>query len=314
MKKILYKFSSLILIVILATLFVAAQSKTQDDAKIAEEVRIAFERSAKYDFKKLEELKLYGNKVIPYLEPYLTGSNLGIRYLALDFLKNAREIQYIPSFLTAIRDSDPETSRVAAQYLYDNFDHQTLAQNAAVGEALRQGAANGHHSMSLIILLGYFPEAETEKALLPIRDKENLKYWTDNREIFFDAEILSNVPVYLSLYRIDKQKYFALFSDLIKKASSGEIEFLLFTLNYVDDKILLKQIFDKGIVNRKILASEYGIEGGLMPNPMRMADLTVNQFVSKLNLNLGFKLQETRYSPAKINLARQKISAKLAAM
>ena len=314
MNKLYCKFSIITLIFILAGISVTAQTKAQADAEIAEKVRIAFEEMDKNNYKNLSEIESYGSKLIPYLKPYMTGSDLSIRYVALSFLEKVKEPEYVPSFLTAIRDPDAKTSRVAAQYLYDNYDHKMLAQNAAVGDALRQGAAHGHHSMSLIILLGYFPGAETEKALLSIRNKDDLRNWTANREIYFTAEILSTVPVYLSLYRIDKQKYFSLFGDLIKKASSSEIEFLLFTLNYIDDKDLLKQIFDKGIISRKILASEYEIEGGLVPNPMRVVDLTVNRFAEKLDINLGFKLQETRYSPNKLNIARRKITAKLAAM
>lgn len=148
--------------------------------------------------------------------------------------------------------------------------------------------------------------------MLSILNKDDLRGWSNKSEYSLSFEMLSNVPVYLSLHRINNQKYSAPFSDLIKKASSGEIEFLLFTLNYIDDKTLLKQIFDKGIVNRKILDTEYGIEGGLMAKPMRVTDLTINKFAGKLKTNLGFKLRE-RYTPAKINIARQKILAQLAA-
>ncbi len=312
MKEIFYKHCTLLLIIILIGITIAAQNKGQEDAEIAKKVKRAFDSTVEGDYQWADEIKPYGKKLIPYIEPYLNSSDANARRRVLNLIKESKETEYIPLFLKAL--GDPNLSRKAALYLFDNFDHQTLAQNAAVGEALRQSAANGNTSMSSIILLGYFPGAETENALLSIRNKENLSYWTNNREIFFDAEILSTVPVYLSLYRIDKQKYVVPFSDLIKKASSGEIEFLLFTLNYIDDKTLLKQIFDKGIVNHKILASEYGIEGGLMPNPLRMADLTVNRFAEKLDVNLGFKLQETRYSSSKLNIARQKITAKLAAM
>ena len=309
MKKIFYLISPLILIILTNTI-VFSQNNSQSEPEITAKLKKSIEKSLRYEYPSDDEIEPYGSKIIPYLKPYLNDSELRVRLLALNLLIEFKDPETLPFLLPAVSDPDSSMSRIAAQHLYDNFDHQTLAQNAAVGEALRQGAAKGHHSISLIILLGYFPGTDTEKALLSIRDKDDLRYWTNNREIFFDAEIFSNVPVYLSLNRIDNQKYSAPFGDLIKKASSGEIEFLLFTLNYIDDKILLKQIFDKGIVNRKILASEYGIEGGLMANPMRMMDLTVNRFADKLKLNLGFKTQE-RYTPSKINIARQKITAQI---
>ena len=291
-----------------------ATAQSTPDAEIAEKVKIAFEKAVKYDFKPLKEIETYGKKLIPYLEPYLSGSDLSIGYLALDLVKNGREPEYIPLFLVALRSSDIEMSHRASLYLYDNFDHQMLARNAVLGDALRQSALKGNHSLSSIILLGYFPEPATEKALLSIPTKTSLAYWTNDQTNGFDMEIDSTVPVYLSLYRIERGKYAARFAELVTKTSSGEIEFLLYALNYIDDSALLKLIFEKGIVDRKILPSEYGFEGDPPASPIRTKDLTVTQFARKLNLNLGFKVQETRYSPKKINIARQKIAAKLAAL
>lgn len=289
-------------------------AQTAPDTEIAEKVKQAFDPSRKYDYQWEDEIKPYGKKLIPFLEPYLNDPDGSVRRKVLNLVKDIKELEAVPLLIKSLYNSDLGILRLATFYLYDNFDHQTLARNAAVGDALRASAAQGNGSLSSIILLGYFPAPTTEKVLLSIPAKTSLNYWTNNRAIGFETEIPSTVPVYLSLYRIDRQKYAAPLTDLIKKAAPGEIEFLLFTLGYVDDPALLKLIFEKGIVNRKVLPSEYGIEGELLANSMRTNDLTVNQFARKLDLDLGFKIQETRYAPTKIVRARRKIAAKLATL
>ena len=308
MKKFL-PIISVLIIAVFSTQTAAAQNVAASDAEIREKVKIAFEKALKYEYPSFSEIRIYGEKLIPFIEPYLDSPNETVRLLALDEIKDFKVPENIPLLIKAL--GDPSNFRAASQYLYDNFDHQTLARDSRVGDALRASAANGNTSLAAIILLGYFPGGDTETTLLSIRQRKDVRYWTDNREIGFAADIVSTVPVYLSLFRLDNQKYFQPFSDAVKKASSGEIEFLLYTLEYIDDPTLLKMIFAKGIVSRKILESEYGIEGGLMPGALRIGDVTINQFAKKLNLNLGFKLRETRYAPGKFNLARQKITAAL---
>jgi hypothetical protein len=316
MKKFQSQPARLLFVLFVVTVNVFSQNNTPSaqaatDAETGEKVRVAFEQAIKDNFKPLKEIKSYGKKIVPYLEPYLNDSDLGVRVLAVGLLDNVKEPEYLPLLATALRNSEKGVSRRAALYLYDNYDHQTLARNIAIGDGLRQSAANGNGSFSLILLLGYFPALETEEALLTIPADTDTRYWTENREITFGSEILTTVPVHLSLYRINKEKYHLSFADLIRKASPGEIEFLLFTLNYINDPALLKLIFEKGIAVRKVLPSGYGNHGELLSNSLRLADLTVNTFAEKLDLNLGFERQETAYAAKKLALAKQKIAERV---
>lgn len=298
---------------------VYAQKDNTENEAIKKKVEEAFKLMEADSYLWNEGLKPYGKKVIPYLATYFESADTTRASQVLAFLGTIKEPETIPLLLRLLNgnyetltiESKPYLSENAGVYLYDNFSPQMLGHRDDVRKALIDNLTSSNATLTTVMLAGYFPGEDMEKALLAVKTDRKFGYISKKDDCFV-GDIKITVPTYLSLYRINPDKYR---DSLLQRAAKTDIDnlgLLLCSVKYIEDKQLLKTVFEKGIKINDILYTEIGIEGQILPNSARIKDFTIFKFAEKFQINLGTKVDYVvRYSPHKINSVTRNIRQKL---
>lgn len=301
-------------------MFLVGASRAQiavspEEAEIERKVNEAFRSKSKTDYRWADDIKPYGKKIMPFLVRYLSDPDGSVQLQVLELLKDIKEMESVPLLLTALNSTNSAVSRTSAEYLFDNFAASALAERGDLKNALIKNISSKNRNLNVVTLLGYLSGDDTEKALLSVETDETFGF-RSVKDGCFGTTVKLNAPLSLSLYRINRAKHYERLKTAIARADSADSEFFLCSIKYIDDKNLLKALFEKGIKNPAILESAYGIEGQLPSSPERIKDLTVFQFVKKLNLkDLMISEDEPgRYSSKLTQNAVGKIREKLNSM
>lgn len=289
---------------------VLAQTQKNENQGLGEQVRYAFEASKKGDYTPVTKLKEFGVAIIPFLKPYQDDVNSDVRSRVIWLLKHIAEPDSIPLLSKALIDKDKNVSLDAARTLYEYYPPSLFENNAKVGANLRQSVAAGRVPTASLVLLAYFPHAETVRTLKAVAEKKgesvNLSF---NRFPMVKPSIAANV----SLSHLGDAGGDDALSSKIKIGEQNDLEFLLNAVDLINNKRILRELFQKTIDNATVIQpikdGKYRSSGNLW----RMKDLSVKKLTEKLNISFRPKNERLmRYKNVEINLYKQKIVDALA--
>ena len=284
----------------------AQQSLAQSEqGAIAEQVEQAFLAARTDDFGPSSALQQHGRMIAPYLAPYVTDHDEDVRRQVVALLGLMGGEEALPLLATALTDPSPDIRWRAAVALYERDDPVALAAHPDLGAALRRSVALGNDSAAAILLLGYFPDADSSATLQKLR----LQKATVNTELQSWSPVVPLVlPVYMALSRLgDNEARLALLAH-IEAGKLNELAFMLETIRDINSPLVL-QALKVTLADRREIAGS--LPSGIQPQ-RRLADLAVNAFVGLLKLDIDFVLSEARrFTQAEIDQVGRKIDAVL---
>lgn len=282
----------------------------------------------------LSDLKSVGEKVIPYLEPYLSDENLDVRreviYLAIDIGGD----KSLDLTALALRNSAPEIQKAAAKRLYlyysqyrkylpvkkflpiskyaayESFSPEKIAANQLLGKSLRESLKTGNTDISTIYLLANFSDDETTTILKEMSSESAL----DFRTVALASKI--------TLSSLKNQEATRELVETINRNDVATLLFLLANINEIKSIELLSSL-TKTLDNKSDITGGKGIKNPNLKLPggvrvqgipeRRLCDFAVNSFIEKYNLNgfnenlnrkISFGLHSTTYREEQISEVR----------
>lgn len=278
-----------------------------DTTLTAERVEAAFDAARSGDFGPSSALAEFGEAVVPLLGPYVADRDEEVRRQAVALLAAIDGEAAIAQLALALSDVSADIARRASVALYENYAPDRLAARPELAAALRESLKQGNESGAAILLLGYFPGAETEAALRGLRDRRG----DGLTEVFVWTPV---VPVALAvdvaLSRLGDQ---VARDSVMRRIDEGEFDtlaFLLHALREIDAPPLLHALKDATLDDtREVVAVDR--PSGVEP-PLRLQDLAVTRFVERLGLAVGFEVSGARrYSDEEIAAVREAIEARV---
>lgn len=322
--------------------FLEEKLSTAQDQDIARQVQAAFNEVRKNgETTRLSQLESLGEKLIPYLEPYLKEVNANIRAEAVNLALKIGGEKAFDFAVLALQNSRPQIRKETAANLYfyysqykkylrhenslpsgdysryKSFSSENIAANQLMGSALRTMVKSGNSNVEAIFLLANFPDEETKIALKGSFKRRN---YTSNSRIRYENALAAEI----TLARINNQETIEYLS---KQANLSNIETLKFLLKNITEiespKILLalsKTLENKTYIEGKLTSAQI-VQKFRLPKgshvdtiPLRLCDLAVESFVKKLDLKTSFKLHSGIYAEQHISevqdLTRQRLSEK----
>lgn len=277
-----------------------------NDNALAHQVKAAFAAARQENYELVSQLAEQGPALIPHLQPYLSDDNEMVRLQAVALLTTFTDPAAIPLLTQVLRDSSQDLRARAALALYERYDPTELATHSAVGEGLRASIEQGNDAAAAILLLGYYPGQGNQKALRTLRERAGegqteLATWS--------PVVPVSLPIAVSLSRLGDK---AARSILLKTSTKGDVperHFLLTVLRELDALEVLHALAAGTLGDASPIGG--GVPSGVEPQ-RRLCDLAVTAFVKRLNLKVGFSVDEQRrYAPAEIDAVRQAIKNSL---
>lgn len=277
----------------------------EQTVNIEQQVEQAFQAARKNEFDRVSRLPALGPRVAPLLAPYLRDAQVDLRREAVAVLAAIGGAAALPLLLEALGDQDADISERAARVLYTQYEPTSLARDKAAGLALRASVLAGHRTAAGLLLLGYFPDAENERALRVVVDefgaeRTKLSDWT--------PLVAVALPAQVALSQLGDHAARAALLRAIDHASIAEAEFFLSVLRDIDSPTVLHAV-KKTLGDNREIAS--GVPSGAGPR-RRLSDAAVNAFVRRLNLKVDFELADSRrYSDEQVAQVRRLIDTSL---
>lgn len=276
-----------------------AMPKKVTNQDIEKQVKIAFDEAQKGNFEFSSKLSKYGEAIIPYLEPYLSDSDMSVRGEVVSLLKEIGGEKTLGLMAKALGDSEPDIQIRTANALYVNYPRKLISSNQLIGTALRRSVETGNDGVSALFLLSYFPGVETEKVLKTLsknKDSERLTKLFD-----WSPAVDVSLPTDVALARLEDLESRNNLLELIESAKPEELEFLLEVIEEIDSPQIL-QLLKIALDDTREISS--GVPSHARPK-RRLCDLAVNSFVKRLKLKINFKLSDSqRYSKQQISKVR----------
>lgn len=269
---------------------------------VEKQVKIAFDAARKGNFELSSKLSKYGEIVIPYLEQYLSDSDMSIRGEVVSLLKEIGGEKTLGLMSKALGDTEQDVQVRAANALYENYSRKVVFSNSIIGKALIKSVESGNDCVSALLLLSYFPGVETEKVLRTLSNNNDAERLTK----LFDWSPAVNVslPANVALARLDDLKSRNNLLEMIESAKLEELEFLLEVIEEIDSPQIL-QLLKITLDDTREISS--GVPSSATPK-RRLCDLAVNSFVHRLTLKVNFNLSDSqKYSNKQISKARDLI-------
>ena len=272
---------------------------------LEQRVEQAFRAARDNEFDRIGQLPALGPRVAPLLAPYLRDEQADIRREAVAVLAALGGESAKPLLVEALGDQDAEIRERAARALYVAYQPSALARDKAVGPALRASVLAGNPSAAGLLLLGYFPDAENERALREVVDQfgGELTKLSDS-----GPSVMAALPARIALSQLGDREAREALLGVIDGASLAEAEFLLAALRDIDSPTVLHAL-------KKTLDDEREIAGGLPSGAgprRRLRDAAVDAFARRLKLKVAFRLHDSRrYSDEQIAQVRRLIDASL---
>lgn len=272
---------------------------------VEQQVVQAFQAARNNEFDHISQLPALGPRIAPLLAPYLRDEQAEIRREAVAVLAALDSEASIPLLLEALGDSDTDIRERAARTLYFQYPPDAMARDKTLGPALRSSVRAGSPTAASLVLLGYFPDPENERALREVAAESG----GDPTQLSDSGPLVTvALPAQIALSQLGDRIARDALLRAIDGASLAEAEFLLAVLRDVDSPTVLHAI-------KKTLDDEREIAGGLPSGAgprRRLRDAAVEAFVRRLNLKVDFKLHDSRrYSDEQIARVRRLIDGSI---
>jgi HEAT repeat protein len=273
---------------------------------IAHQVNTAFAAARTGDYETVSQLGEQGASIIPHLQPYLRDENEMVRLQAVALLTTFDDPAAIPLLTQALGDPLQDIRARAALALYERHDPLRLAEQAKVGEALRASLAQGNDTAAAILLLSYFPDETSMKALEALREQAG----DAQTELATWAPVVRvQLAIAVSLSRLGDRAARLTLLQTSADGSLAEREFLLSVLREIDAPEVLHALAAGTLDDVSEIGG--GVPSGVQPR-RRLCDLAVVNFVRRLHLPVNFSIDDQRrFTPAEIDRVRQEITGRL---
>ena len=273
---------------------------------IAHQVNTAFAAARTGDYEPVSQLGEQGASIIPHLQPYLRDENEMVRLQAVALLTTFDDPAVIPLLTQALGDPLQDIRARAALALYERHDPLRLAEQAKVGEALRASLAQGNDTAAAILLLSYFPDETSMKALEALREQAG----DAQTELATWAPVVRvQLAIAVSLSRLGDRAARLTLLQTSADGSLAEREFLLSVLREIDAPEVLHALAAVTLDDVRDIGG--GVPSGVQPR-RRRCDLAVVNFVRRLHLPVNFSIDDQRrFTPAEIDRVRQEITGRL---
>ena len=288
---------------------------------IAEQVKKAFGEVRNGSYSSANDLLKYGEKLFPYLKPYLKDENDNVKREVVKIVLEIGGDKSLPIIAEALDSSSPDVQRstadslylrysLAIKYLplgdfskYKTFLPENITAQTAIGEALRKNIKAGNIGLKGIFLLANFPGKETEDVLNGVVKTPPT---STSETISLAAQIV--------LARLNSKEAVRELSKIIGDGGYESLKFLLDNIFEIDSKEILS-LLSKTLDNRTFISK--GREDGRIhektaaglwveyPVSRRLCDLAVNSFVERFKLKVSFRLHSTVYLDKQISEVRQ---------
>jgi len=266
---------------------------------IANQVNAAFAAAREGNYEPVSQLGEQGAGVIPHLQPYLRDENEMVRLQAVALLTAFDDPAAIPLLTQALGDPLQDIRARAALALYERHDPLQLAERPELGEALRASLDQGNDAAAAILLLGYFPDEASLKALEALRDRAG----DAQTELATWAPVVPvQLPVAVSLSRLGDRAARLTLLQTSADGSLAEREFLLSVLREIDSLEVLHALASTLDDTHEIGG---GAPSGVQPQ-RRLCDLAVVSLVKRLNLPVNFTVtDQQRFTSGEIDAVRK---------
>lgn len=270
---------------------------------IVNQVNAAFAAAREGDYEPVSQLGEQGVGIIPHLQPYLRDENEMVRLQAVALLTAFDDPAAIPLLTQALGDPLQDIRARAALALYERHDPLQLAERPELGAALRTSLDQGNDAAAAILLLGYFPDEASLKALDALRERAG----DAQTELASWAPVVPvQLPVAVSLSRLGDRAARLTLLQTSADGSLAEREFLLSVLREIDALEVLHALASALDDTREIGG---GVPSGIQPQ-RRLCDLAVVSLVKRLNLPVNFTVgDQQRFTSREIDAVRQAMAS-----
>lgn len=291
--------------------------KNQD---LTVEVKKAFDEVRQGSYSAANNLIKYGERVFPYLKPYLKDENEDVQRQLVKIVMETGGDQSLPLIAELFKNSIPQSRKnsIGSLYLYyslalkqmplgefskyKTFEPAKIAAQKEIGETLRSNIKEGNADFRGVFLLINFPGAETEDILKEAAQKSST---TEGEKKSLAAKIV--------LARLGNKEAETEVSKLAAGDNLQSLRFLLENIIEIDSKDILASL-EETLDNKTVLTKgkadgtihEKTADGLWIEYPVsrRLCDLAVNSFVEKFNLKVSFRLHSNTYTDKQISEVR----------
>jgi hypothetical protein len=314
-----------IIIVIFAVIFmIAAQhnmgfaqkssSQKHLNPKIERSVKKAFDALRNEDFQYVNKLESLGEKLIPYLEPYLFDENDLVWHEVLNLLV----IFYTKegSVLLAKMLADQESFYGTSNKIHEFLKASVIAESPEIRAALLKSFSENRYSLTGILLLKSFPGAETEKVL----EKVKLDYG-DKTEVlpiqFLTLRI--SLVANLVLCNINNSTGCGDLTQQIETITTNEAFFLMLMLDDIKNPEILQKLQNSLLADTRIYVSTQS--EAIYKNPdgssrfvrpqSRVCDIAVDFLIRRFKVKVSFEAGKKTYTQSEIDELNKKLNLAL---
>ncbi len=275
-----------------------------------------------------------GEKVVPYLEPYLNDENNVVKREAVLLAVRIGGEKSLAMVALAFQKFPLPLRKIVADNLYANYSKnrryssdaenpspEKIAARPQIGVGLQELAKSGRSNVGIVFLLANFSGDETERILRSLITDEKLR--ADENDHLEDGKNIKLAAAIVLANSSDREAAQFL-SEKIEKKHAETLTFLLENVVEIESRetlaALSKTLDDQTIIVGGTTPTEFrkklSLPKGMYADPpprRRVCDLAVNSFVKKFDLKIAFRLHTTKYSGTQIAEVRELLNKTLAA-
>ena len=251
-----------------------------ESTEIAKEVNAAFTAIRQQgDISLVAELDRHGDVIVKYVSPWLSDDNASVRVEAVMLLHALGGERSAVALVAALSDSSEDVRERSSRSLY-RYLCDTKKQIRYEPELIK-GVELGRPSAAALLLLGGTKAGE----------KLLLKYRSETRPVRlfqYSHMIPTALAANVALSRLGDEEARIGVDAAIKSGDYDALHFLLQAINSIDSPILLCSLAKQTLSDlRETQDDEFPVH---MKPARRVADMAVNIFVKRLQLNPSFEL------------------------
>lgn len=309
-----FSFKNLVVAVVILTGFFTFEICGQKNKDVGERVKKAFEAARSGNYTLLSDLDGIGEEIIPFVEPYILDKDDLISRESLNIISKFNERKSLPLLAKGL--SDQRLFGYVSELIYENYKPSQIAGSAQLRAALLKSVETDKVSSAGILLLGNFHGSDIEQSLERIEKTHGGETGRVSGNLPKVSYAIAANLMLLHLQNADAPKKILL---LIKDAQPDEMFFILRFLDSINDKLLLRQVKNIALSDKRTIPFTQAERVVKMPDGVikyvtfqqRVCDTAVDVLIEKFSLRVSFKRQNKPYSPTLIAEISKKVDTAL---
>ncbi len=260
---------------------------------IEAEVNEAFLAVKKGDLSLTAGLVRHEDAIVEYIAPLLIDGNEAVKIEVVALLDAVGSEAAAIALVDALSDQSEEVRDRSSRSLYKFLNNTTKQINFE--SKLVKGIELGNPGAAALLLLGYTTAGEE---LL----KKHLPEERLVKLVQYGPVIPARLPAMIALSRLGNEQARLSLNTEIISGDINTLELLLQAIDSIDSPGLLHALANKTFADEREISD--GVPAGAQP-ARRVADLAVDVFVNRLQLEISFELAPSRrYNSDDINSVR----------